>query len=138
MKEKTCNLWTERAHYRCIPTTGATTSDGEAILETPVAKEAARRFHGLEADLGRLLTSRGNHVHEIAHGILSFPIQQFSWGGPSLAKIAQSARELAQLVGDKTTLLPRPGCGAGELAWEDVAKALSSLPDNVIVIQHTP
>jgi hypothetical protein len=75
-------------------------------------------------------------VHELRPGLLSFPIKQFQWSGPALDVIGRSAEELAAIVGEATTLLPRPGCGDGELAWEDVAGVLASLPDNVIVIQH--
>ncbi|MCK4659469.1 MAG: ADP-ribose-binding protein [Phycisphaerae bacterium] len=138
MKEKTCNLWRERADYRCLPTTGATNPDGTAVMTSAIAKEAAQRFNGLAADLGRLLTSRGNHVHVIRPGLLSFPVQQFAWSGPSLQVIAKSARELAALVGDSVTLLPRSGLCEGGLAWEDVAKVLESLPENIIVVKHIP
>jgi hypothetical protein len=135
MIEKTCNLWLEKADFRCIPTNGAV-ADGEAVLDHFLAKEAADRYQGLGLDLGRLLTQRGNHVHELRPGLLSFPIKQFQWSGPALDVIGRSAEELAAIVGEATTLLPRPGCGDGELAWEDVAGVLASLPDNVIVIQH--
>ena len=134
MQEKTCNLWSEKADYRCIPTTGATTDDGEAILESNVARQAAQRYAGLAVDLGRLLTSRGNHVHLIRPGLLSFPIQQYAWSGPSLQTIQRSAGELAAIVGDGKTLLPWPG--EGVLVREQVAQALSGLPDNIIVVQH--
>ena len=136
MKEKTCNLWMERADFRCIPTSGATTDDGSAVMDSGVALEAAKKFYNIEVDLGMLLTSRGNHVHLIRPGLVSFPIQQFQWSGPSLQTIERSARELCTLVGDAKTLLPRPGCEAGGLKWEDVAKVLESLPENILVIQH--
>ncbi len=138
MKEKTCNLWTERADYRCIPTTGATAADGSAIMDTGPALEAAQRYRGLEIDLGRLLTSRGNHVHQLRPGLLSFPIQQYVWSGPSLQIIRRSAQELAAIVGHAVTLLPRPVGAKSNLTWEQVSEALASLPDNVIVIQRTP
>jgi len=136
MKEKACNLWIEPADYRCIPTSGATNDEGAAIMDSGLALEAAKKFHNLEVDLGVLLTSRGNHVHEIRPGLCSFPVQQYQWSGPSLETITRSARELVELVGDAPTLLPRPGCGPGELSWEDVRQALSFLPDNIIVIEH--
>ncbi|MBN2563406.1 MAG: ADP-ribose-binding protein [Phycisphaerae bacterium] len=137
MIEKVCNLWLERAEYRCIPTTGAVGGDGAAVMDSGLAKEAAQRFSGLELDLGRLLTSRGNHVHLVRPDLISFPIQQFQWSGPSLQVIGRSAHELVALVGEAKTLLPRPGCAEGQLPWEEVAKVLEFLPDNVIVIQHT-
>ena len=135
MIESSCNLWIERADYRCILTSAAV-ANGEAALETPSARTAAGRFAGLAGDLGRLLTARGNHVHVIRPGLCSFPIKQFQWSGPTLQIIEQSARELGALVGQAKTLLPRPGCGEGQLAWEDVAKVLSSLPDNVVIVDE--
>jgi len=134
--EKVGNLWIESAQYRCIPTTGAV-EDGEAVIESGVALEAAQRFEGLRIDLGRLITSRGNFVHQLRPGLLSFPIAQYKWSGPAIPIIERSARQLKEIVGDATTLLPRPGCGPGELAWEAVAKVLAFLPDNVIVLDHS-
>jgi hypothetical protein len=75
-------------------------------------------------------------VHLVRPGVVSFPIQQYQWSGPNLQIIERSARQLAGLVGTAKTLLPRPGCGPGQLPWEEVQKALASLPDNVIVIEH--
>lgn len=135
MIEKRCNLWIESAEYRCIPTTGAT-AGGAAVMDRGIAKEAADRFAGLDLDFGRLLASRGNHVHLLRPGLLSFPIQQYLWSGPNLAIIERSVNELIPIVGNAKTLLPRPGCGPGELPWEEVAKVLARLPDNVIVIEH--
>ncbi len=135
MIEKKCNLWIEPAEYRCIPTSGAV-RDGSAVLFPGVAQEAARKYEGMGEDLARLITSRGNHVHMIRPGLVSFPVKQYEWAAPNLDFIGRSARELKELVGTAKTLLPRPGCGPGELAWEEVAKVLADLPDNIIVIQH--
>jgi len=136
MQEKVCNLWIEKADFRCIPTTGATNDAGSAVMTTGVALEAAKKFYNIEVDLGMLLTSRGNHAHLVRPGLVSFPIQQYAWSGPNLQVIERSAHELVQLVGEAKTLLPRPGCGPGQLRWEDVAKVLAFLPDNIIVIDH--
>jgi hypothetical protein len=135
MIEKTCNLWIEPAEYRCILTSAAV-ADGEAVLETKSARAAAAKFAGLAGDLGRMLTARGNHVHLIRPGLCSFPIKQYQWSGPTLAVIERSAKELAEIVGTAKTLLPRPGCGEGELAWADVAKVLACLPDNVVIVDE--
>ncbi|MEP0842523.1 MAG: ADP-ribose-binding protein [Phycisphaerae bacterium] len=137
MTEKACNLWLEPAEYRCILTSGALSPDGTAILDDPTALEAAKRFQGLEQDLGRLIAARGNHVHLVGNGLVTFPVKQFQFAKPTLAFIQRSAKELAELVGGAKTLLPRPGCRPGEMTWETVAPALAGLPDNIIVIQHT-
>ena len=136
MIEKACNLWIEPADYRCILTSAAV-ANGEAVLESRSARAAGERFAGLAADLGRMLTARGNHVHLIRPGLCSFPIKQFQWSGPDLQLITRSARELAELVGVAKTLLPRPGCGDGELAWEAVSKAISFLPDSIVAVTET-
>ena len=90
MNETACNLWLERADYRCILTSGAV-ANGEAVLDTPSAREAAKRYQGLEIDLGRLLTSRGTHVHLVRPDLISFPIKQFQWSGPTVDVIRRSA-----------------------------------------------
>ncbi len=135
MVEKTCNLWLESAEYRCILTSGALSAE-EAVLETRSAREAAAKFSGLAGDLGRFITSRGNHAHLVRPGLCSFPTKQYQWSGPTLQIIERSAHELCELVGTAKTLLPRPGCAEGELKWEDVAKALAFLPDNIIVVNQ--
>jgi hypothetical protein len=137
MNEKACNLWLEPAEYRCIPMSGAMTPDGCAIMDAGLALDAAKRFAGIDTDLGRLLASRGNHVHLVRPGLISFPVKQYQWSGPVLQVIERSARELVDLVQGAKTLLPRPVTGQGTPSWETVAKALSFLPDNIIVIQHT-
>ncbi|MGB2984481.1 MAG: ADP-ribose-binding protein [Phycisphaerae bacterium] len=137
MKEKVCNLWLEPADYRSIPASGALNSDGTAVMDSGPALEAKQRFSDLEIDLGRLLASRGNHVHLIRPGLVSFPIKQFRWSGVSLEIVERSAHELCTLVGDAKTLLPRPTGAEAGTAWEEVAKVLAFLPDNILVIQHT-
>ena len=100
MIEKACNLWLESAQWRCVPTLGATAPSGEAIMEDGIALEAVKRFQSLDADLGRLLASRGNHVHELREGLASFPIKQYQWSGIDLNIIVRSGHELCELVGD--------------------------------------
>jgi len=134
MIEKVCDLWLEPAEYRCVLTSGAIDGDGCAVMAAGVALAVARRFRGIDIDLGRLLASRGNHVHLIRPGLVSFPIKQYDWSGPILQTIDRSAHELCNLVGNAKTLLPRPGCGKDELTWEVVAPVLSFLPDNIVVI----
>lgn len=134
MVEKVCNLWLEPTVYRCIPTNGSLTADGEAVLDHPLAREAAVKFTGLAADLGHLIASRGNHVHMIRPGVIAFPIKQSQYALPSLQIIERSAHQLVELVGSDKTLLPRPGCDPGQLTWEQVSAALAFLPDNIIVV----
>ena len=132
MTEKNCHLWLESAEFRCILTSGAV-SGGAAVLETRSARDAAGKFAGIAEDLGSMILSRGNHVTLVRPGLIAFPIKQYQLSGPSKQIIERSAKELAELVKAAKTILPKPGCGAGELAWEDVKTALAGLPDTVIV-----
>lgn len=136
MIEKTCNLWIEPADWRCIPTIGVTNDDGTAQLDDPLAKEAGLRYAALDVDLGRLLSSRGNHVHELRPGLLSFPIKQYLWSGVDLTIVRRSAYELLDLVGDAKTLLPRPKPAPNDPPWEKIAEVLAFLPDNIVVVAH--
>ena len=97
MIEKACNLWIASADYRCIHTSGATDDDG-AILDFGVAREAVSRFAGVAGDLGRLITARGNHVHLIRPGLVSFPVKQYvvaaserTWKWPRTPSSSSSA-----------------------------------------------
>ena len=67
-------------------------------MDAGIALEAVQRYQSLDADLGRLLTSRGNHVHELRPDLLSFPIKQYQWSGADLNIVTRSGHELVELV----------------------------------------
>ncbi len=134
MIEKACSFWIEPAEFRCILTHGATDGEGNAILDIGIAVEAIDKFAGLAGDLGRLIVARGNHVHEIRPDLLSFPIKQYQWSGPDLAIISRSAKQLANIVGDRKTLLPKPEIADGGPSWEQIISALAPLPDTVFMV----
>lgn len=56
------------------------------------------------------------------------------WGSPSLlGLITTSAHELVELANKHmwmSVVLPRPGCGAGELSWDEVRPILSAILDD--------
>lgn len=136
MIQKVCNLWLEPADYRCIPTSGAVDADGAAILDAPLALDAKERYCDLDIDLGRLLSARGNHVHELRPGVLSFPVKQFQWSRTSEEIVVRSAHEAQEIVGSSITLLPRPPGFEDDEQWQSLAMRLDFLPDNIIVVKH--
>jgi hypothetical protein len=105
-------------------------------MDRGIAQEAARRFVDLEVDLGRLLASRGNHVHLLRPGLLSFPVKQYAWSGLDLRIVERSVGELCAHVGAARTLLPKPTTGESGASWETVERVFTSLPENVVVIDH--
>ena len=134
MIEKTCNFWLERADFRCIPTSGAVSPDGPAIMDLSLAKQAVEKFTNLDADLGLLLSSRGNHVHALRPDLLSFPVKQFLWSGLDLKIIKRSGHELQEIVGEAKTLLAFPATGAALPTREQFIESLSFLPGTVILV----
>lgn len=76
----------------------------------------------------------GNNV--VRHMTNKFRIGDRVPGWAAVAEmgiIERSARELVALtdeMGWKEVILPRPGCGAGELSWEQVRPVLADLLDD--------
>ncbi len=143
------NLWTYRSDENpviCITTNGFVKNNGEAVMGRGCALEASRKFPSLPRLLGLHLKENGNTVAEFLLRapdpvtVITFPVKHI-WSEAADPKlIAKSAAELgklARLRPNKIFLLPRPGCGNGQLKWEDVKPLLAGLPDNVLVITNT-
>lgn len=143
------NLWHWDADYRCITTNGYVKKNGEAVMGRGCAREAAKKWPELPEILGDMLRSDGNHVHELGYGIdrngkyvscawevLSFPVKHHWRDKASLELIERSAQELVEFVDghdddwDIDVVLPRPGCGNGQLAWEQVKPILEPILDD--------
>lgn len=110
-----------------ITTNGSLTRDGRAIFGRGVARQAALRFPALAENAGKLVAERGNHVCDLGNGIVTFPVEETPWSLPDLRIIARSARELRDLADFSAwqqIVVPRPGCGGGGLAWENVRPLL--------------
>lgn len=123
-----------------ITTNGSLTRDGRAIFGRGVAKQASLRFSGLAERLGGLLAEQGSHVFDLGNGIVSFPVEESAWSLPDLRIIARSAEEL-RLLADRSgwsqIVVPRPGCGGGGLAWDDVRPLLIPwFDERFMVIRH--
>lgn len=150
MLERKGNLWTLPADARCITTNGVIRpSDGAAVMGKGCALEAHGRFPGVANYLGLLLHDHGNHVHQLMQApkvpmgtgvwvLLSFPTKNHWRDNADLDLIRQSCAELMEVAdlnpGWQTILLPRPGCGAGKLAWPVVQRAIAPLLDDRVVV----
>ena len=123
-----------------ITTNGSLTRDGRAIFGRGVARQAALRHPGLAEKLGILLAAQGNHVFDLGDGIVTFPVEETPWSLPDLRIIARSAQELktlADVSGWQQVVVPRPGCGGGGLAWQEVCPFLTAwFDDRFIVISQ--
>ena len=134
MKETTGNIWDHLGSATiCITTNGHLTRKGEAVLGRGCARQAQERFPDLPARLGALLSEGGNHVHAIGDGLVSFPVEESPWATPDPRLIRRSAEELLALAdqeGWTRVIVPRPGCGGGGLAWQDVRPLLADILDD--------
>ena len=120
-----------------VTTNGSVTDNLRAIMGRGTARQAAERFPELPGQLGRLLRSHGKHVHELAHGLTSFPVEETPWSLPDIRLIRRSAEELRLLAdqqGWPLIVVPRPGCGGGGMAWDEVRPVLEQCFDVRFVV----
>lgn len=104
-----------------LPTLIISTSD-YGVFSFPVKKESA--------------LCKSNKSNVVAHMKESFLSQQSVPGWALKAEkelivhSAEGMMEWADKLNLKSIVIPRPGCGAGELAWEDVGPMLSKVLDD--------
>jgi hypothetical protein len=145
MREVTGNLWTYPADIRVITTNGTIKKNGECVMGRGCALEAARKNRDLPKVLGNLLKAHGNHCFILFRGnplvldvpIASFPVKHEWYQKADIELIKRSCGELVELANDqgwidgwKQVVLPRPGCGNGQLRWEDVKPVLAPILDD--------
>lgn len=154
MNEARGDLWEYPADYRCITTNGYVKTNGEAVMGRGCALEAAQKWPALPEVLGEMIKAGGNHVYELgfatahdevrsirhAWNVLSFPVKHHWREKADLDLIRRSANELDafltqqmlwdDIADDFTVVLPRPGCGNGQLDWEDVRPILNPILDD--------
>lgn len=139
MKEVTGNLWTYPADVRVITTNGFVKKNGEAVMGRGCALEAAKKYPSLPKVLGDHIKSNGNHVSWLygcdrGELLWSFPVKHNWYEKADLTLIERSARELYNEFNAKKSVkvvvLPRPGCGNGQLNWNDVRPILEPILDD--------
>lgn len=125
MQEITGDLWREHANGAVvvITTNGMVNRVGRAVMPHGCARQARERFPQLLQTLGSLLRQHGNHVFDLGHQLVSFPVEEDPYQAPEMRLIDQSCRELVELAnykGWQKVVVPRPGCGGGGLQWHEV------------------
>jgi hypothetical protein len=128
-----------------ITTNGTIKKNNQAVMGRGCAKEASVKIPGIARLLGAHLSNFGNVLMVTDKGYGTFPVKHNWWdetADPAL--IMQSATALAKMIqhedfAGKTWILPRPGCGVGQLQWAQVKPMLErcGLPDNIWVISKS-
>jgi len=134
--EKHADLWTlgELADACCITTNGTITGKGLGVMGRGNALEACDRYNvprrtrtpafSLQRKLGIYLQTKGNHTGVLLPPppltLVVLPVKHQWMEQADLELIDRSLRELAALadrMGWKQIVLPRPGVGNGGLDW---------------------
>lgn len=132
----------------CVTTNGMVNANGRAVMGGGCAAGARKMFPSIDKLLGFSLTECGNHVHYLGEHrywgqdrrirVCSFPTKEHYIEDSKLELIEQSARELMVLLDAnrayQTVLLPRPGCGLGNLTWEQVSAVLEPILDERVTV----
>jgi hypothetical protein len=153
MLEVNGDIWNFHAkgEWICITTNGQVTSQGRNIMGGGTALQAAIKYPDLPRKLGLLLTSKydsGSHRNLpyllSEYRIFSFPTKDKVYAPSSLGFIEKSAKNVVIFIDRMSydyiprVYLPRPGCGLGELQWEDVRPVLvKHFDDRFIVVNWT-
>lgn len=124
----------------CITTNGIVRTDGKAVMGRGIAKYADEHFN-LSKKLADYLILTGNHAYDLGiyekFHIISFPTKQ-DWRKKSDIKlIIQSCHEVIKIADDlelQTIYLPAPGCGNGQLRYQDVEPVISKILDDRFIV----
>jgi hypothetical protein len=155
MREMTGSLFELDADAICITTNGFVNAQGANTMGKGCAGEAKNRYPGIQLVVGERVQKYGNHVflltdqiemgewvlhtpgawenHIMSRALITFPTKDH-WRDPSILKlIERSAEELLGLAAAfnfANVLVPRPGCGAGQLSWDEVRPMLHGILDD--------
>lgn len=133
MIEVVGNLWTYTADVRVITTNGTIKKNGECVMGRGCAYEASQKWPDLPKQLGHQIKTYGNKVHYFDEpNLFSFPVKHNWWEKADIDLIKASAYEIQEraLRSWETILMPRPGCGNGNLKWEEVKPVISHILDD--------
>jgi len=126
----------------CVTTNGFVKKNGECVMGAGIAMDVRDRFPSIAKKLGGRTIKGGNHVYALGKYkdglICSFPVKHVWWNDADPELIKKSCVELMELINRvpsiKKVLLPRPGCGLGNLKWKDVKLLIEPLLDDRIYV----
>jgi hypothetical protein len=149
MKEIYGNLWTYPADAYVITTNGTLKKNGACVMGRGVALQAKQRFSKADELVGYYIHKYGNNVHfhfmldkkvetRKHWNIITYPVKHNWWEKADLTLIEKSAIQLMYGLDLRPwmekVIVPRPGCGNGQLKWKEVKPILEKYFDDRIVI----
>ena len=128
----------------CVTTNGVVKSNGCLVMGAGVAKDFATAYPDLPANLGKKVSTHGNHVYLGAivdnTCILSFPTKHDYRNKSDLNLIIASAKRLVKwanannITNPNSIYIPFPGIGHGGLDKQLVANSLVDILDDRFVL----
>jgi len=117
-----------------VTTNGFVKNNRELVMGRGIALEAKERFPYIAKKLGILVELGGNNLYTFKeYRMFSFPTKHHFKDNSDLELIKKSFKSLIKYVlADKVItgniLIPRVGCGNGNLNWEDI---VNIIPDEI-------
>lgn len=139
MLEVRGNLWDYPSDFTVITTNGAIRKDGALVMGRGCAREAKDKFPGLEYSLGALVEGEGNKVFALLdEELITFPVKHHWRQSADINLIENSVKDLVIVVNqiekkfncNIKVVMPRPGCGNGNLYWKDVKPVIEKYLDD--------
>lgn len=135
------NIWEVKADCKCITTNGYIKSNGEAVMGRGVALQAKQRYPELPAILAGHIRAYGNTpgllIYTGQFSICSFPVKH-NWKEKADLDLINKSCVLMLNKSDifkwNKIIIPRPGCGNGQLDWKDVKPIVEQLDDRFFII----
>lgn len=141
MREVQGDIWDyhKQGHWIVITTNGFVKKNGECVMGRGVAAQAKSRFPDLPSLLGTWIKESGNQTALFGgYRIATFPVKHNWWEKASLSLVEASCVRLVNLVDlahlEPPIYLVRPGCGNGQLDWQDVKPILEKYLDDRFII----
>lgn len=150
MREAKADLWDylKVGAVICVTTNGQV-RNGANVMGKGCAKEARDRCPGVAFRIGNLIKQHDNRCFRLPMGMLvGFPPQgewtlvafptKHHWREPSDPKLIIDSCEQLVAMADKfewtEVVMPRPGCGNGQLNWVDVKEMIEPMLDNRFLV----
>lgn len=146
MKEAFMDLWEMPAEVIIITTNGFVKKNGRLVMGRGCAQEARDTFTDIDLIFGKKVAERGNNCYRVVldnFTLVNMPVKHNWWEPADLALIIESCHALvrgADKFGWTDVRLPRPGCGNGQLNWENDVKPVieTILDDRFTVVTFPP
>ncbi len=132
-----CDIWQYDSWdtFRCITTNGVVNkNNNKLVMGKGIALEAKERYPNLPEKLGKYVLQYGNRPFIcFDEYIISFPTKHHYSQNSDIQLITFSANKIVEIVNKfniKRVLLTRPGCGNGNLKWDEVKSIISKIFDD--------